>query len=116
MPSLTKPAKTRSQTSGRMPNRRCACPNVFTQVVHRETRDLHTEPDCLPSFSKAKYLASKTEDDEIAVLELTAQGAGAALWMREEQREELDARRARFKSCYGMCPTRTFSRENAVST
>lgn len=77
------------------------------QIVHRETRGLHELPACFPSLSAAK--AHLNGDDEIAILELTSEGGGAALWMREDTVGELTARRDRFHSCYGQWPVRIFT-------
>jgi hypothetical protein len=79
-------------------------------IVHRETRGLDRHDECQPSLRKAKErLHYLCWPDDLAVLELTPGGGGAALWMREEQVEELSARRDRFRSCYGSWPIKVLT-------
>lgn len=79
-------------------------------VVHRDTRNLHRDVACC-DFVEAKDWQQILGTDELlpAVLELTGEGGGAAVWVRPELREEMDNRLGRWKGCYGAWPTRTFS-------
>ena len=74
------------------------------RMIHRETRNLHLHAFDFP-YAKERL----PEDEECCILELTAEGGGAALWMREAQIPELTRRRDRWKGCYGAWPIHTLS-------
>lgn len=77
--------------------------------VHLETRNMNVWRGCFPLFSRAKAYVLDTGDDEACILELTADGGGAALWMREEQKALLLPRRDKWKGCYGGWPIHTLT-------
>jgi len=76
-------------------------------------------PECHSRFSDAKGAVDPTVlheswHDQVAVLELTPDGGGAVLWMREDQVPELSTRRNKFKGCYGEWPIRVFSKGKEI--
>lgn len=75
-------------------------------IVHRETRDLNLHTCHIPSFEEAKATLGSPEG---AILELTSEGGGAAVWALPDHEEELFRRLARFRGCYGAWPVRTLS-------
>lgn len=82
--------------------------------VHRETRDLHVLTECWLQFSLAKKALARERDlfadpQELALLELTSDGGGYALWMRTDQVDDLSMRRDKFRGCYGDWPIHTFA-------
>ena len=80
-------------------------------VVHRETRLLHGHTCCLPTLSEAKGWSAILGNEEMlpAILELTPEGGGSAVWVKSDLRSETEDRLARFKGCYGSWPVRTLS-------
>lgn len=84
-------------------------PSQGHSVVHRETRDLHLDPRCIPSLVEAKTWLQALDGDGVVILELTPEGGGSHIWMREEQKELLVPRLDRYKGCYGGWPIRTLS-------
>jgi hypothetical protein len=74
-------------------------PESFCETVHLESRGLHELPDCRETFVEAhRYLPV---DPEICILELTSEGGGSKIWMREEQKELLTQRLDWHRGCYG---------------
>jgi len=78
--------------------------NGIEFVIHRESVNLHTKPECRGSFVVAKQELSR--DADVAILELTVDGSGGAVWMRNHQQQVLSRRLARFRGCYGAWPVR----------
>lgn len=81
-------------------------------VVHRETRLLHGHTCCLPTLSEAKgweppFIIS--DDMAPAILELTPEGGGSAVWVKPDLRSETEHRLRRWRGCYGAWPVRTLS-------
>lgn len=79
-------------------------------MIHRETRLLHLDYGLhFDTLAEARESIPESYSHEGAVLELTEDGGGAAIWMRPDQVEELATRRDKWKGCYGSWPIRTFS-------
>lgn len=79
-------------------------------VIHRECRDLHTSCECVNSFVTAKMkLPAESNGTVPAILELSCDGGGAAVWVRPEHQSDAESRLARFKGCYGAWPVRILS-------
>lgn len=76
-------------------------------IIHRETRKMNEREDTCFSFRDAKL--SLPWEDDVALLELTPEGGGQIIWMREDQRENLTKRLSRWSGCYGRWPIQTFS-------
>jgi hypothetical protein len=70
-------------------------------VVHRDSRDVQhwggVEVYGRLMDAKAQLLGEANE----AILALTRDGGGDAIWMRRDQQETLVARLAKWKGCYG---------------
>lgn len=72
-------------------------------VVHRETLGLHQSFVCSPTLDDVK---PTLVDPAQCVLELREDGGGAAIWMRDDQRELLEPRLNIWRTCYGGWPHR----------
>jgi hypothetical protein len=77
--------------------------------VHLETRYMNEWMGCFDLFSHAKKYVLESGDEEACILELTADGGGAALWMKDEQKPLLLPRRDKYKGCYGGWPVHTLN-------
>ena len=78
---------------------------IARSVVHRETRNLDPWFDTLAEAKECE-VDPYYEDDVLAILELTLDGGGAAVWVRPDLRSETERRLARFRGCYGAWPVR----------
>ena len=88
-------------------------------VIHRETRNIHlgeifseysaaNRVEVHKTLFEAKEKLARHEFD-YAILELTSEGGGKAIWCREEQKEDFLSRLARWKGCYGLWPVHAIS-------
>jgi hypothetical protein len=83
--------------------------------VHLETRNINKWRGCFDSFSQAKsYVLDVSEmpapDREmVAILELTSEGGGAALWTFPESVQAVTERRNIWRGCYGTWPVHPLS-------
>jgi len=78
--------------------------------VHLETRDMNLWRGCFLQFSQAKSYVMEastlpaSDRELVAILELTAEGGGSAIWTFPEIADEVAARRNKWRSCYGSWP------------
>jgi hypothetical protein len=75
-------------------------PVATRSMVHRETRQLHLKHVCSPTLDDTKPLLLSGH----AVLELTDEGGGSALWVRARDRERWDKLLRIWNGCYGAWP------------
>lgn len=69
-------------------------------TLHRETRGLHQKYVCSPTLDDAKPMLLSGH----AVLELTEEGGGKALWVRGCDRERWENLLKIWNGCYGAWP------------
>lgn len=81
---------------------------IARSVVHRETRGL--DP-WFTNLDEAKNCEIEPfyDDDILAILELTSDGGGSAIWISPDLRSETEHRLSRFKGCYGAWPVHSLS-------
>lgn len=75
-------------------------------TIHRETRNIHLERPVCALLSDAKALLRREDQ---CVLELTREGGGKCIWMRDDQRALLEPRLRIFRTCYGKWSIRTLN-------
>lgn len=78
-------------------------------MVHRETRNMQQWAGCFDLLREASAAASELEREDVAILSLTDEGGGDAVWVRDEQREVVSERLRIWKGCYGAWPLRRLS-------
>lgn len=82
------------------------------ELVHLESRDMQEWYGCFDSFTHAKsYVMEIVPDnkDIPAILELTGEGGGAAIWALPEHINDVTTRRDRWSGCYGTWPVRAIT-------
>ena len=75
-------------------------PSAGAGMVHKETRGMHQTYVCSPMLNDAKPTLRVGH----AVLELTEEGGGKALWVRGCDRERWDKLLKIWNGCYGAWP------------
>jgi hypothetical protein len=77
-------------------------PATSRSMVHKETRSLHVTHVCHETLDDAKPMLLSGH----AVLELTDEGGGKALWVRPRDRERWESLLKIWNGCYGAWPLR----------
>lgn len=69
------------------------------KTVHKESINLHYRHSYFDTLAVA--LDEVQRDSETALLELTEEGAGSAIWMEKSQIDTLVPRLNKWRGCYG---------------